>query len=196
MAGVSRERITIDLRGLAPIIHAHAKARHLTVSAVARLAVVAALESPPLAAEAQPCGESATANQAIKLTVRMRRCVARRLSARARASGLSQGGYLEALIDGTLAPPLAVDHKEAVAALGVSTDHLAAVFADVNDLIRLIRHGTLPPASHFDERMRTLADDVRQHLTIASRLMAELKPAAARRAYASRRQPGSRRINS
>ena len=46
--------MTIDLRGLAPALKAHAKARHLTVSDAARLAVAAALETPPLDPEVEP----------------------------------------------------------------------------------------------------------------------------------------------
>ena len=95
VARVPRERVTIDLRGLAPALKAHAKARHLTVSDAARLAVATALETSPLDLEVEPSGESdADADQPIKLTVRLRRGVAARLTTRARACGLSHGRYL------------------------------------------------------------------------------------------------------
>jgi len=45
VAVARRERMTIDLRGLAPALKAHANARHLTVSEAARLVVASALAS-------------------------------------------------------------------------------------------------------------------------------------------------------
>jgi hypothetical protein len=84
--------MTIDLRGLAPALKAHAKARHLTVSDAARLAVAAALGTSPLDPEVEPGGEAGqVSDQPIKLTIRLRRGVAARLTARARACGLSHG---------------------------------------------------------------------------------------------------------
>ena len=69
VARAPRERMTIDLRGLAPMLKAHAKARHLTVSDAARLAVAAALETPPLDPEVERSGKpDAAADQSIKLT--------------------------------------------------------------------------------------------------------------------------------
>ena len=80
VARAPRERMTIDLRGLAPALKAHAKARHLTVSDAARLAVAAALETSPLDPEVEPADEpDAAADQPVKLTVRLRRGVAARL---------------------------------------------------------------------------------------------------------------------
>ena len=73
-------------------------------------------------------------------------------------------------------------------ALGVSTEQLAVISADLNDFVRLVRHGTAPEARRFADRTATLADDVREHLALASRLMAALKPAA----IWPRRRPGTR----
>jgi hypothetical protein len=82
--------MTVDLRGLAPALRAHAKARHLIVSDAARLAVAAALETSPMEPGAQ-AGDSqdAAADRSVKLTIRFRRGIAARLKTRARACGLS-----------------------------------------------------------------------------------------------------------
>lgn len=174
--------MTIDLRGLAPALKAHAKARHLTVSDAARLAVAAALETPPLDPEVEPTGEpDTTADQPVKLTIRLRRGVAARLTARARACGLSHGTYLTTLIDGTPAPPLA-----AVAALNASTDQLAAVSTDLNEVSRLFREQPLPSEEELDQLTRRIVEGVRRHLDLASQVVAELRPA---RTYPTRR-PG------
>jgi hypothetical protein len=146
------------------------------------------LEGAPLRSNDRPGDEAdSAANQTIKVTVRMRRCVARHLSSHARARGLSHGTYLSALIEGAPALPLAIDHREAVAALGVSTDQLALVAADLQDFARLVRQGMAPSAEQFGDTVAMLAGDVRMHLGLAARLMAELKPTAAPRRGAGKR---------
>ena len=172
MATATRERATIDLRGLGPALKAHAQARNLTVSDVARLAVVAVLKSSGAEAEVQDSGESnAARDRTVKLTIRLRRGVAARLTTRARACGLSHGAYLTTLIDEAPAPPLAV-----ATALGTSTEWLAVVSADLNELIRIVRRDTASSGRLIDDSLRPLLDDVRRHVGLASRLMSELRP--------------------
>ena len=173
MGTASRERATIDLRGLGAALKAHARARNLTVSDAARLALVAMLKTSASESEAQVGGESDVANDGtVKLTIRLRRGVATRLTARARACGLSHGAYLTTLIDEAPAPPLAV-----VTALGTSTEQLAVVSADLNELIRTIRRDVTSSGCLIDDWLRPLVIDVRRHVALAARLMSELRPA-------------------
>jgi hypothetical protein len=79
-----------SLLGLGPALAAHAKARHLTVSDVVRLAVAAVLEAPSPAERPVADPDSAD-HQLEKLTIRLQRCVAARLKTRARTCGLSHG---------------------------------------------------------------------------------------------------------
>jgi hypothetical protein len=172
--------VTIDLRGLATALKQHAKARHFTVSDAARLAVAAAIETSPSSPRVGPSAvPDADAGPTIKLTIRLRRSVADRLTARARACGLSHGAYLTTLIDGTPAPPLA-----AVTALNASTDQLAVVSADLNEVIRLLRDQSSPAAKEVDVFTRRIVEGLRKHLDLASRVVAELRPA---RAHPTRR---------
>jgi len=167
-----RERVTIDLRGLGPALKAHARARNLTVSDVARLAVVAVLETSGSDTEAQAGVESdAAEDRPVKLTIRLRRGVAAHLSTRARACGLSHGAYLTTLIGEAPAPPLAV-----LTALGASTEQLAVVSADLNELVRTIQRGALSSGPLIDDWLRPLMDEVRRHVGLASRLVSELRP--------------------
>ena len=172
MNAATRERVTIDLRGLGPALKAHARARNLRVSDVARLAVVAVLETSGSETEAQASVKSdAAEDRPVKLTIRLRRSVAGRLTTRARACGLSHGAYLTTLIDEAPAPPLAV-----VTALGSSTEQLAVVSADLNELVRTIQRGVLSSSPLIDDWLRPLMDDVRRHVGLASRLASELRP--------------------
>ena len=172
VATASRERATIDLRGLGPALKAHAQARNLTVSDVARLAVAAVLKTSGSEGAVRVSGESDAAKDGtVKLTIRLRRGVAARLTARARACGLSHGAYLTTLIDEAPAPPLAV-----ATALGTSTEQLAVVSADLNELIRTIRRDATSSGRLIEDSLRPLMDEVRRHVGLASRLMSELRP--------------------
>ena len=72
MATATRERTTIDLRGLGPALKAHAQARNLTVSDVTRLAVVAVLKTAASETEVEASGESDAAKDGtVKLTIRL-----------------------------------------------------------------------------------------------------------------------------
>ena len=109
------------------------------------------------------------------------------MATHARAAGLPYGAYLATLLDGTPAPPLALGHDVAVAALGLSTERLAVLSADVNELIRLLRRERVPVARQFSDPLVTLVGDVRQHLVLASRLMVELQWAAGMRQRSGKR---------
>jgi hypothetical protein len=169
MAKVARERVTVDIRGLVPALNAQAKARHLTVSQIVRLAVVAAL--PPADAKTELAAQpSPEADRLLKLTIRLRRGVAARLHERARASGLSLGAYLAALIDGTSAPPLTLGRP-----LAESTDELAILSADANEVIRMLRKGATPSDTDLRHLVQGMVDGTRQHLELASRVVAQLR---------------------
>jgi hypothetical protein len=143
---------------------------------VARLAVAAVLETSALRPEVLTSAESdGAAHRTVKLTFRLRRGVADHLATRARACGLSYSAYVTTLIDETPAPPLVV-----ATALGTSTEQLAVVSADLNELIRVIGRGSVSSSLLVDEQTRALMDDVRRHVGLASRLMSELRPARKR----------------
>jgi len=184
MANPARERVSIDLRDLGPALRAYAEARHLTVADVARLAVAAVLESSSHGVDVHQNAEPvALDDKPVKVGVRLRGEVAARLSTRARACGLSHGAYLTTLIEEAPAPPL-----EVVTALRSSTDQLAVVSTDLNQLVRTLQRGASAPGPLVDAWLRPLVNEVRQHVGIASRLVSELRPAR----ELSRRQDGPR----
>ena len=195
MAGAHRERMTIELRGIGPALRAHAKARRLTLAAAARSVLAAALRgtSPSDAGEVDS-EQGREADHRIKLTLRLHRGAADRLATCARAAGLPYGAYLATLLDGTPAPPLAADHAQTVMALGVSTERLAVISADINELIRFVGRSGAPSARRLHDHMAALAADVRQHLVLAAQLMAALQPAAQARQRSGRRPVSWRRL--
>jgi len=188
VANLSRDRVTIDLRGMGARLQACAAARQLTTAALARRAIVTLLDGEsgePFAYVARTQGPRPVRARMVKLTLRLPATHAAVLAARARAAEVSQGIYMAGLLDGSPPEPLPPDHHDAVAALVRSSDHLATMSADINDFMRLARAGKSEELERYRANVMSLTDDVRKHLIAASQLVAEFK--AARRPYGQHR---------
>ncbi len=168
-----RERVTIDLRGIGPRLHARAAARGKTTASVVRAAVVAMLDAEGVSDE-QGVGFEPVDARAIKVTVRLGIFHAVRLAHSARRAGVSQGAYVAGLLDGMPPSPRPIDHGAAVTALADSTQKVAAMSADIHAFIRLIRNVKADEAEKYRATLMSLSKDVRLHLEVASRLMAGL----------------------
>ena len=171
MSADSRDRVTVDLRGLAPAVKAHASARRMTLAAFARAAMVEALKQT----EADPFHRlqgGGVDDQPVKLTLTLPLRQASWLVEHARAAGLSYGTYLASVIDGTPAPG---GLREAARALTASTNQLAALLADLNDYARLLRRKDFEGAESYRVRVVSLFDEVRQHVRLQAALAVEVK---------------------
>ena len=182
MAADARDRVTIDLRGLGAALHACASARQVTVAALARLAIAAMLRGDSardahVANDGQPAVEP---HRVIKVTIRLSVAHAVRLATRARAADVSQGAYVAGLIDGLPPQIRPRDHAELIAGLAASTTELAAVAADINAFMRLLTHDSERVAPQTQERWYRFAEDIRDHLTLASDTLSALRPARRR----------------
>jgi len=174
VAADSRDRVTVDLRGLASAVKAHASARHMTLAAFARAALVDALKQ----AEADPWRLSQAGGPddgpPVKLTLSLPLRQASWLVEHARAAGLSYGTYLASVIDGTPAPG---GLGEAVRALTASTAQLAALSADLNDYARLLGQLNYAEAEQYRQRVVSMFDEVREHVRLNAALSAEVRAA-------------------
>ena len=172
MAGSSRDRVTIDLRGIGDAVRAAAAGRGQTVAAFARQALVASTGPQSLAIERLDAPASPSRSVA-KLHLRMDEREAEVLIRKARALGLSYGEYVGRLVTGTPLPSPVAQRDADRAALRRSCDQLAALAGDINALIRLLRLAKgAEAARQFGDRMRGLEADVRRHIDLASRLVA------------------------
>lgn len=176
-----RDRVTIDLRGMGPQLQAQAARRQMSAAALVRRAVTALLDEPPCAGDDGRPPDSTVGTRAVKVTLRLPVSHAVVLASRARVADVSQGSYVAALIDGTPVQARAPDHARAVAALLASTDRLAALSADLNAFMRLLGRVPGTELEPYRARIRSLADDVREHLGSAAALVASLRAASARR---------------
>lgn len=167
----SRDRVTVDLRGLGPAVRAQAAARGLTLAAFARAAVVESLPDDPF----MSWGESRRDDgQPVKLTLTLPLRQASWLVERARATGVSYGAYLASMIDGE---PFPGGLADAVSALMASTDQLAAVSTDFTAFLGLIRQGRSAEAERYREAVVWYFGEVRKHMKLTSALAAEVRRA-------------------
>ncbi len=170
MAGASRDRVTIDLRGIGPAVRAAAGARQLTVAAFAREALVEAAGPSP--EPALPEGDVFDRSEIVKLTLRLSSLDAEVLVLKSAALGLSYGGLVSRLVRSTPLPALAAERAADRDALIASVDHLAELAADLNTLIRMLRTANSEGAERYRASAMSLATDVRRHLDLASRVIA------------------------
>lgn len=174
-AAAMRDRVTVDLRGIRPQLHAHAEKRQMTAAALVRRAVMAMLDDVPSDAADNGSTDSASGTPVIKVTLRLPVAHAVLLATRARRADVSQGSYVARLIDGTPAQPRAPDHAQAVAALTASTDRLAVLSADLNAFMRLIGRAPRSELEPYRASIQSLAGDVNAHLASAAALVAALR---------------------
>lgn len=170
MAGSSRDRVTIDLRGIGPSVRAAASARRMCVAAYARLALAEASDQP--VAALPPAAPIERADAVMKVTLRLDPLDAELLLLGAAHVGLSYGAFVARLLRGMPLPAPLAERVKDREALIVSSDHLATLSADLASLIRMLKRGDGEGAAGYRASAESLVDDVRRHLELASRVVA------------------------
>ena len=173
MVRSSRDRVTIDLRGIGQAVRAAAAGRGQTLAAYARAALVAAADSLPPATpwRAAPV---AGPRPPIKIHLRTDELEAEALVLKARLLGLSYGEYVGRLVVGTPLPAQVAQRAADRAALQASTDHVAVLAREISEVLRLAR--TVRSTEEMKQRaghLHNLAADVRRHLDLASSFLAD-----------------------
>ncbi len=178
MNTTAHEFVTVDMRGLKGALVARAQADRVSVSVLVRSAVARDLG---LAAGGEACridappGDAASA-ASVKLSIRMSAEEARQLAAGARAAGLSRGAYLAGLIANVPVLSAGGGRSEHIAALMASCAELSTLTRNIHRLTALLRQANVEPARPYRAMLDTLAGDVRRHLELAARLLADLQP--------------------
>jgi hypothetical protein len=178
----TRDRVTLELRGLRERLKALAASRQMTTAALVRQMLMALLDEEAGEGDTHrnlPATVTATVidTPVVKVTLRLPAAPARALARRARAADVSQGAYVASLIDGASPSPLPPDHAQTVAALLASTDQLAVIGTDLNAFLRLLGLRSSSELERYRAGIMSLAEDVRRHLAIAATLVAELRSA-------------------
>jgi hypothetical protein len=178
MNTTAHDFVTVDMRGLRAALVARAQADRVSVSVLVRAAVARDLG---LAAEGEPGyadvpGGAATKATSVKLSIRMTAEEARQLAAGARAASLSRGAYLAGLISNVPVLSAGGGRAEHIATLIASSAELSTLSRNIHRLTALLHQANVEPARPYREMLDTLADDVRRHLELAARVLADLQP--------------------
>ena len=181
MPGASRDRVTIDLRGIGDTVRAAAACRGMGVAQLVRRAVVMSLDlhAPATVAPMKQGSDGQTPDQVptretAKLTLRLPQAHADALMRNAGALGLSYGDYVARLVAGSRLPQPVAERQADRAALLASNDRMAALSTDLVALVALLRQVKVEQARPYRERLETADAEIRRHLDRASALIDRL----------------------
>lgn len=172
----SRDRISVDLRGLKVALLVQASAKGVTPSDFIRAALVRALEGDggPVA---PPAVFASNRGTRVRLSLRMRSQDAALVLERAHAAGLAPGAFVAGLC--AEIPVLREGGRPAAhaTALVTSAAELSTLARDLRHLTQLLKQGEVRAAQEYRERLERADREVKAHLVVASRAIAELRPA-------------------
>lgn len=174
VASPSRDRVTIDLRGIGDAVHAAAACRGMGVAQLVRRAVVMSLDLRATAAVAVGSDGQTPGQATVKLTLRLPQAHADALMLNAGALGLSYGEYVARLVDGSRLPQPVVERQADRAALLASNDRMATLSTDLVALVTLLRQAKVEQARPYRDRLETADAEIRRHLDQASALIDRL----------------------
>ena len=181
MASPSRDRVTIDLRGIGDAVRAAASCRGMGVAQLVRRALVMSLDlrATATAAPTDKGSDGQTPDlvptrETAKLTLRLTRAHADALMLNAGALGLSYGDYVGRLVAGSRLPQPVAERQADRAALLASNDRMAALSTDLVALVALLRQVKVEQARPYRERLETADAEIRRHLDRASALIDRL----------------------
>jgi hypothetical protein len=177
MAPSSRDRISVDLQGLKVTLYERAQAAGILPSALVREALAAALGQPAAygvlrTSHARPVQRSSRS----RLSLRMTRAQAAAVIEAAHRAGMSPGDYVAKLVAGVPVLTGGANRAAHVAALVASCAEISSLSRNVRHLTLLLREGSSRAAREYHAMLETLASDVREHLRLASNVLAALRP--------------------
>ena len=177
MTPSSRDRISVDLRGLKAALFEQARARGVSPSDLVRAALATALDhAEPSITDRSASAAVVLTEDRVRLSLRMTRRQALSTMTAARAAGLSPGAYVASLVAGVPVLTSGATRSDHLAALIASSAELSTLSRNLHRLTSLLRQGAVRAAQEYREMLDTVADDVREHLTLASAVLSDLRP--------------------
>ncbi|MGY0193519.1 hypothetical protein ACWA7J_00435 [Leptothrix sp. BB-4] len=174
MASASRDRVTVDLRGIGDAVRSVAAVRRVTIATLAREALVAVIEAEGRGDAPPNPASSGHRDRTYKLTLRLPASDAAHLMWLSGRLGLSYGDLVARLVRDRPLPQPVKDRTADRAALLASNDALAALSADLNSFVRLVRRAQRAEAEPFAQRLRKMDTEVQSHLERVTKLLSGL----------------------
>ena len=176
----SRDRISVDLQGLKATLCERAHAAGMLPSDVVRKALADVLGQPTASGALRaPYTRRDQGASRVRLSLRMTRAQAAAVIEAAHWAGMSPGGYVANLVAGVPVLTCGGRRAEHVTALIASCAEMSSLSRNVYHLTLLLREGSSRAAQEYRMMLDTLANDVREHLRLASAVLAELRPRGA-----------------
>ncbi len=177
MAPSSRDRISVDLRGLKAALFERAQALGVSPSDFVRTTLAEAL-SHAERIHIDRTGPSLRSGNGdrMRLCLRMSREQASATMEAARLAGMNPGDYVGGLVTNVPVLLAGGGRTEHIATLMASSAELSTLSRNIHRLTALLRQANVEPARQYREMLDTLADDVRRHLQSAARVLADLHP--------------------
>jgi uncharacterized protein (DUF1778 family) len=178
MAPSSRDRISVDLRGLKAALIERARVHGASPSDFIRTALADALSEPPPSPSmrARPQSDFSSSDGRVRLSLRLSRQDKRAIVFAADRAGLSIGAYVAGLAAGIPALAKGTVLADSLAALVASNAAMAALGRNLHHLTSLLGQGSIRAAQEYRETLDSVAGDVRRHLACASVVLADLRP--------------------
>lgn len=177
LAPSSRDRISVDLRGLKEVLFERAQALGESPSELVRATLAEALGSAVATRAGRPApGRRPRRVERTRLCLRMSREQARATAEAARRAGMHPGAFVAGLVAEVPVLTEGGSRMEHIASLMASTAELSTLSRNIHRLTVLLRQANVEPARPYREMLDTLAGDVRRHLELASVALANLQP--------------------
>jgi hypothetical protein len=186
----SRDRISVDLRGLKAALFERAQALGMSPSALVRSTLAEALShSQPLVANPPVPRQVQNTTGRVRLSLRMSHEHAAAAFANASRAGLNPGDYIGNLVAGVPVLTSGASRTDHIATLVASSAELSTLSRNIHHLTALLREGNVQPALVYRDMLDTLAGDVRRHLALAAGTLADLRPRSRSTAASAHRAP-------
>jgi hypothetical protein len=177
MAPSSRDRISVDLHGLKAALFERARALGVSPSGLVRTTLAEALgQTNRINIDRSTPSHVSGNGGRVRLCLRMSREQARATTEAARRADMNPGDYVGNLVANVPVLLAGGSRAESIAALVASSAELSTLARNIHRLTALLRQANVEPARPYREMLDTLAGDVRDHLTLAARVLSDLRP--------------------
>ena len=177
MAPSSRDRISVDLRGLRAALFAQARARGVTPSDMVRGVLAETLAGvDSFRTESGAADSGVVPRVCVRLSLRVTTEQARAITLAAKAAGLPAGQFVAGLVAGVAVLSSGTSRIDYLAALIASSAEMSTLSRNIRHLTSLLREGNVRAAQEYRAMLDTLAGDVRGHLSLAAGVLADLRP--------------------
>lgn len=177
MASSSRDRISIDLRGLKSALVERSQAVGLTPSGFVREVLAAALQAQVAASlSSRPPMPQPDGAQRVRLSLRVTTVQAGAIVRAARAAGMPLGEFVSGQVAGVPIVADGASRGELIAVVTATNAELASLSRNLHHLGMLLRQGAWRAADEYRPMLDTLLPDLRSHLEAAACALGELHP--------------------